>query len=65
MAYFTYGSYNFEITAMDSALREKLTQLNTKCEILAKSGKYNECIEIMEEIISIKKELYGMDHPEF
>ena len=47
---------------MDSVLREKLNQLNTKCDILAKSGKYNECIEIMEEIVSIKKELYGMDH---
>ncbi len=48
---------------MDSMLREKLGQLNTKCEILAKSGKYSECIEIMEEIVSIKKELYGMEHP--
>ena len=48
---------------MDAVLREKLSQLNNKCEILAKSGKYNECIDIMEEIVSIKKELYGMDHP--
>lgn len=48
---------------MDSVLKEKLTHLSSKCDILAKSGKYNECIEIMEEIVSIKKELYGMDHP--
>jgi hypothetical protein len=32
---------------MDSVLREKLAQLNSKCEILAKAGKYSECIEIM------------------
>jgi hypothetical protein len=48
---------------MDSVLREKLAQLNSKYEILAKAGKYAECIEIMEEIVSIKKELYGMEHP--
>jgi hypothetical protein len=48
---------------MDSVLREKLAQLHSKCEVLAKAGKYGECIEIMEEIVSIKKELYGMDHP--
>jgi hypothetical protein len=47
---------------MDSVLRDKLTQLNSKCDILAKNCKYNECIEIMEEIVSIKKELFGMDH---
>lgn len=40
---------------MDSSLREKLTQLSTKCEVLAKNGKYPECIDIMEEIVSIKK----------
>ena len=28
-------------------------------------GKYIECIDIMEEIVSIKKNLYGVDHPEF
>lgn len=32
-----------------------MTQLSSKCEILAKSGKYAECIEIMEEVVSIKK----------
>jgi hypothetical protein len=47
---------------MDSILREKLTQLTTKCEILAKNNKFSECIDIMEEIVSIKKEVYGMDH---
>lgn len=40
-------------------------QLGAKCEVLAKNGKYPECIDIMEEIVSIKKEVYGMDHPEF
>lgn len=25
-------------------------------------GKYNECIDIMEEIVSIKKNVYGLDH---
>ena len=24
-----------------------------------------ECIDIMEEIVSIKKSVYGLDHPEF
>lgn len=48
---------------MDASLREKLTQLTNKCEILAKSGKYTECIDIMEEIVSIKKDVYGMDNP--
>jgi hypothetical protein len=28
-------------------------------------GKYVECIDIMEEIVSIKKNVYGIDHPEF
>ena len=48
---------------MDSTLREKLTQLTTKCDVLAKNGKYVECIDIMEEIVSIKKDVYGMEHP--
>lgn len=26
-------------------------------------GKYVECIDIMEEIVSIKKSVYGIDHP--
>lgn len=42
-----------------------MVQLSAKCEVLAKNGKYPECIDIMEEIVSIKKEVYGMDHPEF
>ncbi len=50
---------------MDSTLKERLVQLSAKCEVLAKNGKYPECIDIMEEIVSIKKEVYGMDHPEF
>ena len=28
-------------------------------------GKYVECIDIMEEIVSIKKSVYGIDHREF
>ena len=48
---------------MDSNLREKLTQLTTKCEVLAKNAKYAECIDIMEEVLSIKKNVFGMDHP--
>ena len=32
---------------MDATLREKLTQLSNKCEVLAKNGKYVECIDIM------------------
>jgi hypothetical protein len=28
-------------------------------------GKYVECIDIMEEIVSIKKNVYGIDHAEF
>lgn len=40
---------------MDSTLKEKLTQLTGKCELLAKNSKYVECIDIMEEIVSIKK----------
>ena len=50
---------------MDPSVREKLSQLTTKSEILAKNAKYIECIDIMEEIVSIKKNIYGMDHPEF
>ena len=50
---------------MDSTLREKLTQLSNKCEILAKNAKYVECIDIMEEVVSIKKNVFGMEHPEF
>ena len=50
---------------MDQVLREKLTQLTSKCEILAKNNRYTECIDISEEIVALKKELYGMDHPEF
>ena len=48
---------------MDSSLREKLMQLTSKSEALAKNGKYVECIDIMEEIVSIKKNVYGIDHP--
>lgn len=50
---------------MDSQVREKLIHLTNKCEVLAKNGKYTECIDIMEQIVSIKKDVYGMDHPEF
>lgn len=50
---------------MDSSLREKLTQLSEKCETLAKNGKYVECIDIMEEVVSIKRNIFGIDHPEF
>jgi hypothetical protein len=32
---------------MDSALRERLFELTEKCEVLSKSGKYVECIDIM------------------
>jgi hypothetical protein len=28
-------------------------------------GKYEECIDIMEEIVSIKKSVYGIGHSEF
>lgn len=50
---------------MDSSLREKLSQLTSKSEVLAKNARYVECIDIMEEIVSIKKNVYGIDHPEF
>lgn len=50
---------------MDPSLRERLMQLTTKSEILSKNGRYAECIDIVEEIVSIKKDLYGIDHPEF
>ena len=28
-------------------------------------GKFAECIDIMEEIVGIKKNIYGIDHEEF
>ena len=34
-------------------------------EFLYLQGKYLECIDIMEEIVTIKKNVYGIDHPEF
>ena len=57
--------YNCQLQIMDSTLREKLTQLTNKCDVLAKNAKYVECIDIMEEIVSIKKNVFGLDHPEF
>ena len=50
-----------------------MTQLTSKCEVLQKNvrfydnlkGKYVECIDIMEEIVGIKKNVYGIDHTEF
>ena len=53
---------------MDSVLKDKLTQLTTKCDTLSKNvsiifiikGKYVECIDIMEEVVSIKKNVYGI-----
>lgn len=42
-----------------------MTQLTSKCEVLQKNGKFVQCIDIMEEIVSIKKNIYGIDHPEF
>lgn len=50
---------------MDSLLKEKLTHLTSQTELLSRAGKYSECIDLMEEIVSIKKDIYGMDHPEF
>lgn len=47
---------------MDHIIKEKLNQLINKCEVLAKKGKYPECIDIMEEIVAIKKEIYGIEH---
>lgn len=32
---------SYKNSKMDSVLRDKLNQLNGKCEILVKSGKYN------------------------
>ena len=50
---------------MDSILRERLVQLTGKADTLAKNNKFVECIDIMEEIVSIKKNVYGVDHVEF
>jgi tetratricopeptide (TPR) repeat protein len=36
-----------------------------KCRSNLIQGKYVECIDIMEEIVSIKKNVYGLDHSEF
>lgn len=36
-----------------------------KCKLKTIKGKYVECIDIMEEIVSIKKNVYGIDHFEF
>lgn len=57
---------------MDNLLRQKILQLTNKCDILQKNvidwmiqGKFAECIDIMEEIVSIKKNIYGIEHPQF
>lgn len=43
----------------------QMWHLGEKCKLCSTQGKYEECIDIMEEIVSIKKNVYGIDHSEF
>jgi tetratricopeptide (TPR) repeat protein len=50
---------------MEQALKEKLASLSARCEALQRGGKHLECVDILEEVLSIKKQMFGLDHPEF
>ena len=50
---------------MIDPIREKLMQLDVKAENLQKAGKYLECLEVFEEMLSIKKNAFGEDSEEY
>ncbi len=46
----------------DDTANDQMRYPPEKCTHHLSKGKYVECIDIMEEVVSIKKNVYGIDH---
>ena len=46
-------------------IREKLQVLDQKAEALQKQGKYGESLDILEEILNLKRSHYGEESEEY
>lgn len=52
-------------TRKDDPVDQQMLGPSEECTPHSIQGKYEECIDIMEEIVSIKKSVYGIGHSEF
>lgn len=62
-----YNYYHLHLHGRPSPIKNDSTHLQVwsiteKCIDYIIQGKYGECIDIMEEIVSIKKSVYGVEH---